>query len=43
VFGEIVVPHGDPGDADDLGAFTELVREAIEVQVARARAITETG
>ena len=43
VFGETVTPIGDPGDADDLAAFTQQVREAIEVEVARARAITETG
>ena len=29
---------GDPSDAEDLASFTQLVREAIEVQVARARA-----
>jgi 1-acyl-sn-glycerol-3-phosphate acyltransferase len=43
VFGEIVTPIGDPADADDLAAFTHRVREAIEVEVARARAIPETG
>ena len=43
VFGEVVAPLGDPGDADDLAAFTQLVREAIEVQVARARVLTEVG
>ena len=43
VFGASVAPHGSPGDADDLAAFTQLVREAIEVQVARARAITGDG
>ena len=43
VFGEVVTPLGDPGDADDLAAFTQLVREAIEVQVARARVLTEVG
>ena len=43
VFGEVVTPLGDPGDADDLTAFTQLVRVAIEVQVARARVLTEVG
>ena len=43
VFGEVVTPLGDPGDADDLAAFTQLVRVAIEVQVARARVLTEVG
>ena len=43
VFGEVVAPLGDPDDADDLASFTQLVREAIEVQVAWARAITEVG
>ena len=43
VFGEVVAALGDPGDADDLAAFTQLVREAIEVQVARARVLTEVG
>ncbi len=40
VFGETVAPHGDPSDADDLAAFTQQVRAAIEVEVARARTIT---
>jgi 1-acyl-sn-glycerol-3-phosphate acyltransferase len=40
VFGEAVAPTGDPTDADDLAAFTQLVREAIQVQVTRARAVT---
>ena len=39
VFGDAVAPAGDPTDADDLAAFTQRVREAIEVQVARARAL----
>ena len=39
VFGEVLPAHGDPSDAEDLASFTHLVREAIEVQVARARAI----
>ena len=43
VFGEAVIPRGDSTDQDDLAAFTLRVREAIEVQVARARAIAETG
>jgi 1-acyl-sn-glycerol-3-phosphate acyltransferase len=43
VFGEIVTPIGDPSDGDDLAAFTQRVREAIEVEVARARAIAEAG
>ncbi len=43
VFGEEVTPAGDPADADDLATFTLRVREAIEVQVARARAIAEVG
>lgn len=41
VFGEAVAPNGDPTDTDDLAAFTQRVREAIQVQIARARAITE--
>lgn len=40
VFGEAVAPTGDPTDAEDLAAFTQRVREAIEVQVARARTAT---
>ena len=43
VFGEAVAPTGDPTDADDLAAFTQRVREAIEVQVARARAVTASA
>jgi 1-acyl-sn-glycerol-3-phosphate acyltransferase len=39
VFGGAVAPTGDPTDADDLAAFTQRVREAIEDQVARAQAI----
>jgi putative phosphoserine phosphatase / 1-acylglycerol-3-phosphate O-acyltransferase len=42
VLGEAVAPSGDPTDPDDLAAFIQRVREAIEVQVARARALTET-
>ena len=42
VFGDAVGPTGDPTDPDDLAAFTQRVREAIEVQVARARAIAES-
>jgi 1-acyl-sn-glycerol-3-phosphate acyltransferase len=41
VFGDAVVPTGDPSDADDLAAFTQLVRKSIEAQVARARAVAE--
>jgi 1-acyl-sn-glycerol-3-phosphate acyltransferase len=41
VFGEMVFPHGDPSVTEDLAAFTQRVRDAIEVEVARARAITE--
>lgn len=40
VFGEALTAAGDPTDPDDLAAFTQRVREAIEVQVARARAVT---
>jgi 1-acyl-sn-glycerol-3-phosphate acyltransferase len=39
VFGDAVAPAGDPTDPDDLAAFTQRVREAIEVQVARAKAV----
>ncbi len=39
VFGDAVAPTGDPSDADDLAAFTQCVREAIEAQVVRARAV----
>ena len=42
-FGDAVAPAGDPTDADDLAAFTQRVREAIEVQVARARALAEAA
>jgi 1-acyl-sn-glycerol-3-phosphate acyltransferase len=41
VFGDAVSPAGDPTDADDLAEFTQRVRGAIEVQVARARALVE--
>lgn len=41
VFGDAVIPNGDPADADDIDAFTQRVREAVEAQVARARAIAE--
>ncbi|MGZ6545851.1 MAG: lysophospholipid acyltransferase family protein [Actinomycetota bacterium] len=41
VFGDAVAPAGDPTDADDLEAFTQRVREAVDMQVARARAITD--
>jgi 1-acyl-sn-glycerol-3-phosphate acyltransferase len=43
MIGDAVAPAGDPTDADDLAAFTQRVREAIEVQVARARAVAETA
>lgn len=39
VFGDPVFPTGDPTDPDDLATFTRRVREAIEVQVARARTV----
>lgn len=42
VFGDALAPKGDPTDPDDLAAFTQRVREAIEVQVARAQAIAAT-
>jgi 1-acyl-sn-glycerol-3-phosphate acyltransferase len=41
VFGDPLTPSGDPTDAADIEAFTQRVREAIEVQVTRARAISE--
>jgi 1-acyl-sn-glycerol-3-phosphate acyltransferase len=41
VFGDAVAPEGDPMDADDLASFTQRVREAIDVQLTHARAITE--
>jgi 1-acyl-sn-glycerol-3-phosphate acyltransferase len=41
VFGEAVAPTGDPAAADDIAAFTQRVREAIEVQVTSARAAAE--
>jgi 1-acyl-sn-glycerol-3-phosphate acyltransferase len=41
VFGEAVTPTGDPAHGDDLVAFTQRVRDAIEVQVVRARAIAQ--
>ena len=41
VFGDPLTPSGDPTDAADIDAFTLRVREAIETQVARARAIAE--
>jgi 1-acyl-sn-glycerol-3-phosphate acyltransferase len=43
VFGEPVASHGDPSDPEDLAAFTQQVRAAIDVEVARARAITGSG
>ncbi len=39
IIGEPVATAGDPTDADDLAAFTQRVREAIEVQVSRARTV----
>lgn len=41
VFGGAVSPTGDPTDADDLAAFTQRVREAIEDRVTRAQAIAD--
>ncbi|MEO8423751.1 MAG: lysophospholipid acyltransferase family protein [Actinomycetota bacterium] len=41
VFGDAVAPAGDPTDPDDLADFTQRVREAIEVQVARARSAAQ--
>jgi 1-acyl-sn-glycerol-3-phosphate acyltransferase len=41
VFGAAVAPTGDPTDPDDLAAFTQHVREAVEAQVAKARAVAE--
>ena len=44
VFGEPVASsHGDPRDPEELAAFTQQVRAAIEVEVARAREITGSG
>ena len=43
VFGDPVTPTGDPTDADDLAAFIQRIREAIEVQVTRARVIAESA
>ena len=37
VFGEALVPQGDPAEQDDIDAFTQRVREGIEAQVERAR------
>jgi 1-acyl-sn-glycerol-3-phosphate acyltransferase len=39
VFGEALVPAGDPADPDDIDAFTQRVRVGIETQVARAEEI----
>jgi 1-acyl-sn-glycerol-3-phosphate acyltransferase len=41
VFGGPIAPYGDPADPADVDAFTDRVREALEEQVARARAIAE--
>jgi 1-acyl-sn-glycerol-3-phosphate acyltransferase len=41
VFGDPLIPSGDPTDPGDIDAFTDRVREAIEIQVDRARAIAE--
>ena len=41
VFGDPLLPSGDPADPEDIDAFTQRVREAIESQVARAQAIVE--
>jgi 1-acyl-sn-glycerol-3-phosphate acyltransferase len=43
VFGDAVVPTGDPTDAEDLAAFTQLIREAIEAQILRARTVAEAN
>ena len=40
-FGDPIVPSGDAANPADIDAFTQRVREAIEAQVARARAIAE--
>ena len=42
VYGEVIVPHGDPASRSDANAFREQVRVALEEQVERARAITGT-
>jgi 1-acyl-sn-glycerol-3-phosphate acyltransferase len=39
VFGEALVPLGDPAELDEIDAFTQQVREGIEKQVARAKEI----
>ena len=39
VFGEALVPQGDPAEQDDIDAFTKRVREGIEMQVERAKDI----
>lgn len=41
VFGDAVVPRGDPTSPDDLDAFTDRVRGALEEQVLRARLLAE--
>jgi 1-acyl-sn-glycerol-3-phosphate acyltransferase len=43
VFGEPLVPHGDPSVPADVDAFSECVRKAIEVQVLSARAVAGAG
>ncbi len=39
VYGEALIPHGDPGSKDDVSAFGARVRESLEEQVRRAQAI----
>jgi 1-acyl-sn-glycerol-3-phosphate acyltransferase len=39
VFGEALVPEGDPTEPDDIDAFTKRLREGIELQVERAKDI----
>ncbi len=39
VFGDPIVPNGDAGTPGDVDAFTDRIREAIEQQVVRARAV----
>jgi 1-acyl-sn-glycerol-3-phosphate acyltransferase len=43
VFGQGLVPHGDPRSPEDIDAFTDRVREALETQVARARGVAEAA
>jgi 1-acyl-sn-glycerol-3-phosphate acyltransferase len=41
VLGQPLRPEGDPKRVEDIDRFTDRVREAIELQVRRARAIAE--